>query len=145
MIERVQRKFARWLYKRRYGYYPFLYPSLFVYGMVGLETLRYRRRLLLVVHYLNILHQKVDSPVLLDKLGLLVPSRIPRDALGAVAPRRRPRLLQRPSTRTQHAAQAPTIRALRLIGDILTQYDDLDLFADRLDFICRKSYELLCI
>ncbi|CAK1596412.1 unnamed protein product [Parnassius mnemosyne] len=30
MIEKIQRKFARWIYKKQYGYYPYLYPSLFV-------------------------------------------------------------------------------------------------------------------
>ena len=46
MVEILQRKFARWLYKKRCGYYPYLYPSLFVSGMVDMETLKFRRNVL---------------------------------------------------------------------------------------------------
>ncbi|XP_048004850.1 uncharacterized protein LOC125240797 [Leguminivora glycinivorella] len=49
MMEKIQKKFARYLYKRLYGRYPFLYPSLFVAGMVGLETLELRRKMLLAI------------------------------------------------------------------------------------------------
>lgn len=142
-VERVQRKFARYLYKRQYGYYPYLYPSLFVYGMVGLETLCLRRKLHLLIHYLRILHNKVDSPVLLESLDILVPSRIPQNNHGIVAPRRRPRLLHKPATRTQYAAHAPTIRALHLISDLLTHCEDLDLFADKISVFCKNGYKFI--
>lgn len=132
MIEKIQRKFTRWLYKRCFGYYPYLYPSLFVSGMVEIETLALRRKILLIKHYLSVLHSRIDSPQVLEKVGLLVPARIQRDASGIVAPRRRPRLLQRHLTRTVHASQAPSVRGLRLVGDMLTQYDELDLFTDSL-------------
>lgn len=35
----VQRKFARFISKSAYGYYPFLYPWMFVSDIVGLDTL----------------------------------------------------------------------------------------------------------
>ncbi|KAF9406691.1 hypothetical protein HW555_013023 [Spodoptera exigua] len=76
MLERVQRKFARWLYKKRYGYYPYLYPSSFVAGMVDLETLKFRRVVQTILHYLSIVHHKVDNPIVLGMVRLLVPKRL---------------------------------------------------------------------
>lgn len=138
-IERVQRKFARWLYKREYGYYPYLYPSLFVSGMVGLDTLELRRVMKLFIHYLAIIRNKIDSPTILSKVELLAPKRLCWDTEGTVAPRRLPRLLRRPTTRTSYAAHAPTTRALRLIGDMLVQHFEIDLFADCFGQLCNKA------
>ncbi|CAG4958615.1 unnamed protein product [Colias eurytheme] len=67
LLERVQRKFARYLYLKLYGYYPYMYPSLFVIGMVGLNTLELRRKLALLIHYYLLLNNRVDNPVALDK------------------------------------------------------------------------------
>lgn len=75
MLERVQKKFGRYLYKRLYGYYPFLYPSLFVGGMVGLYTLELRRKCALVIHYFLILQGKIDNPSALAQCSLYVPDR----------------------------------------------------------------------
>ncbi|XP_026329442.1 sodium-independent sulfate anion transporter-like [Hyposmocoma kahamanoa] len=96
---RPKRKYARWLYRRQYGYYPYLYPSYFVAGMVGLDTLSRRRKMLLLAHYIAAFHHKVDNNIM-SKVDLLVPVRVPWGDEGAVAPRRRPRLLHKPVTRT---------------------------------------------
>ncbi|CAG9789410.1 unnamed protein product [Diatraea saccharalis] len=40
------------------------------------------------------------------------------------------RLLPRPLTRTVYASQAPTVRAMRLIGDMLAHHEESDLFVD---------------
>lgn len=138
LIERIQRKFARWLYKKSRGYYPYLYPSLFVLGMVTLETLKLRRVMAAIVHYLSIVHHALDAQEVVERMGLLVPRYLPCDQAGTVAPRRRPRLLHRPATRTKRAALAPTNRALRLIGDILARHDDIDLFADSFSSLRHK-------
>lgn len=144
LAEKVQRKFARWLYRKSYGYYPYLYPSLFVSGMVGLDTLRMRRKLLLLVHYLSVVHHRVDSPAVLERIGLVVPTRVPQDLdCVAVAPRRRPSLLQRVSARTCHARHAPTARALSLLRQMLTQHEEADLFADRFNKLCRIAKQFV--
>jgi hypothetical protein len=143
MIERIQRKFSRWLYAKRYGHYPYLYPSLFVSGMVDLETLALRREMNRIVLYLSIIHNKIDSPAVIERINLAIPTRLPSDSSGMIAPRRRPRLLERPVTRTKSAAHAPTTRALIILGDILAQNADLDLFADGLSYLCNKIYVYL--
>jgi hypothetical protein len=143
MIEKVQRKFARWLYKKAYGYYPYLYPSMFVSGMVGLDTLALRRKLLLLVHYLSVVHHRIDSAEVLERIGLVVPTRIPMDADGAVAPRRRPGLLQRPSARTRYARHAPTARAQTWLHLMLTRHEHADMFADRFTQLCNIAKQFL--
>lgn len=130
MIERIQRKFARWLYKKCHGYYPYLYPSQFVLGMVEIETLKARRVMATISHYLSILRGRLDCQEIVERVGLLVPRCLQCDETGMVAPRRKPRLIKTPATRTQRASFAPTNNALRLIGDIMIRHDDLDLFAD---------------
>ncbi|KAH9633748.1 hypothetical protein HF086_011047 [Spodoptera exigua] len=139
MLERVQRKFARWLYKKRYGYYPYLYPSSFVAGMVDLETLKFRRVVQTIVHYLSIVHHKVDNPIVLGMVRLLVPKRLAWNEQGTVAPRRRPRLLWWPQTRTNYALHAPTVRALGLIEDMIARDNDIDIFADHFKMLCAKT------
>ncbi|XP_047990755.1 uncharacterized protein LOC125229860 [Leguminivora glycinivorella] len=110
MIEKIQRKFARFLYKRKFGFYPYLYPSLFVSGMVGLDTLELRRKMLLLGHFYKLLCNQVSNPTALARIGLSVPP--PRrlgveGEGGAVVSRRRRRLFACPSTRTRWAANAP--------------------------------------
>ncbi|CAG9134629.1 unnamed protein product [Plutella xylostella] len=85
MMERLQRKFARYLFRRVYGYYPFLYPSLFVIGMVGMETLEVRRAVHTVVHYLRLLRGGVDNPAALSGVGLWAPTRGGRPRRAACA------------------------------------------------------------
>ncbi|KAL0879383.1 hypothetical protein ABMA27_003144 [Loxostege sticticalis] len=126
MIEKIQRKFARWLYKKKYGYYPYLYPSLYVSGMVGLDTLKLRRAMQLITYYLAIIRNRIESSTILGRVGLLAPGRLGWDMGGTVAPRRRPRLLWRPPARTRCGAHAPTTRAT-------------DLFPDSFGQLCNKS------
>lgn len=132
MVEKVQKKFARYMYKRIYGYYPFLYPSLFVTGMVGMNTLKLRRKLLLLIHYFQLLRNAVDNPTTLSRLSIAVPK--PRNDIGEgpVAPRRRPLFFHLPSTSTRHARNCPTRRALELLNKLLLKRPQVDLFANTL-------------
>lgn len=143
MIEKIQRKFARWIYKKQYGYYPYLYPSLFVSGMVDMETLKFRRAMSEVIQYLSIIHNRIDSPQILERVRIMVPVNVSANSQGQVAPRRRPRLLEPPRARTERARQAPTNRALRAIGNILAQHNELDLFADGLAHLCNEFQIIL--
>lgn len=126
LLERVQRKFARYLYKKQYGYYPFLYPSLFVAGMVGLETLHFRRKFHLAVHYSLLLRGQIDNPVALEGIRLFVPEQYRR------AGRRRRPLFAEPAAaglRTCRASNAPGVRASALLNELELR-QDADVFAD---------------
>lgn len=121
MLERVQNKFTRYLYLRLYGVYPFyplMYPTLFVLGMVGYNDLKVRRDVALVTYVFKIMIGKVHNADLLSRVGMCVPNRY-------VWRRRRPRLLAVPAARTRLLAEAPLTRALRILNVIA---DDVDLF-----------------
>ncbi|CAH2109000.1 unnamed protein product [Euphydryas editha] len=126
MLERIQNKFIRFLYFRLYGVYPFyplMYPTLFVLGMVGYNELRVRRELALVLYLFRLIRGKVHHADILCLLCLCVPDRY-------VWRRRRPHLLAVPRGRTKLLNEAPLMRALRT----------LNLVAEEMDiFICTLS------
>lgn len=127
MVEKVQRKFARCLYKRQYGYYPFLYPSIFVSGMVGLDTLQFRRSFMQIMHYYLLLTNKVDNPGVRESIHFYVPDQYMR-GVG----RRQHRLLSRPPEwRSPHADNSPTSRAITLINCFVKTYPEVDIFIDK--------------
>lgn len=131
MVERVQRKYAREIYRRMYGYYPYLYPSLFVSGMVGLDTLNFRRKLLLMMHYYSVLNNEIDNPAALGMMSLAVPCRHNRGLGYTATPRRRdPTFSLSSAIRTKHASNAPTARALAMLNELVTELPDVDIFAD---------------
>ncbi|KAL0822821.1 hypothetical protein ABMA28_004820 [Loxostege sticticalis] len=129
MIERVQRRFARYLYKKMYGYYPFLFPSLFVYGMVGLDTLELRRKCSLMVHYYLLANNQIDNPSALSRLCLSAPDQYRR--------LRARRLLAAPPARTLTARYAPTPHAIHLLNALVAREPDVDIF-----FMCILKYDL---
>lgn len=124
MIEKVQKKFGRYLYSKLFGYYPYLYPSLFVAGMVGINTLELRRKCAVMIHYYLLLNNKVDNPCTLARCSLLTPERARRAHLR--------RLLAAPPARTHTARYAPTARAVNLLNALIVQDPDIDLFYIRL-------------
>lgn len=132
LIEKTQRKFARYLYKRKYGYYPLLFPSLFVSGMVGLDTLELRRKIQAVVQYAFLLRGKVDNPGTLSSVGLFVPDKYLRTG------RRRHHLFALPVHRTCRAGNAPTRRALSLINCLVSEVQDADIFYDSISQLTNK-------
>ncbi|KAJ2944969.1 hypothetical protein O0L34_g1866 [Tuta absoluta] len=124
LIERVQRKFNRYLYKRMYGYYPWLFPSLFVNGMVGLDTLELRRKMHLFLHYVSLLRGRVNNPEVLSAIRWFVPDSYVRTG------RRRHELLAGPASRTRSSKNAPTQRATALINDLIAKIQDADICFD---------------
>lgn len=130
MIEKVQRKFARYLYKRLYGYYPFLFPSLFVSGMVGIDSLKLRRKVRLLVHYCRLLRHKVDNPSVLERLALFVPNRYV--SMVNRRGRRARDLFAVPQARTLQGYNAPTTRAIISLNDFLALDRNADVFADNM-------------
>ncbi|KAG7294961.1 hypothetical protein JYU34_022622 [Plutella xylostella] len=135
MMERLQRKFARYIFRRVYGYYPFLYPSLFVIGMVGMETLEVRRAVHTVVHYLRLLRGGVDNPAALSGVGLWAPARGGRPRRAACA--RPPALAPVVEVTTIRGQNAPTVRAIRHINNFLERCQDADIHHTTLPSLIR--------
>lgn len=119
MLERVQNKFTRHLYWKLYGvypYYPLMYPTLFVLGMVGYNQLGVRRKFALVAYLVRLLRGLEHNPGVLRHLSLSVPDRY-------VWRRRRPPILAVPTARTNLLAKAPLTRAIRTINKLHNQID----------------------
>ncbi|XP_041970677.1 uncharacterized protein LOC121727067 [Aricia agestis] len=119
MVEQIQNKFARFLYLRLYGVYPFYplsYPTLFVLGMVGYTQLRVRRELALVLFVVRIMRGLLYNPDILARVNLNVPDKY-------VWRRRRPALLEEPRARTNLLQKAPLTRALRCINEVASETD----------------------
>ena len=119
MLERVQNKFTRHLYKKLYGVYPFyplMYPTLFVLGMLGYNQLGVRREFALVSYMVKLLRGIEHNPGVLQQLHLYVPDRY-------VWRRRPPPLLFVLLARTNLLAKTPLTRTIRTINHIHVEID----------------------
>ncbi|CAG9135522.1 unnamed protein product [Plutella xylostella] len=137
MLERIQNKFIRYIYLRQYGVYPFyplMYPTLFVLGMVGYNELRVRRELALMTYLFRLLNGRTSNSAILGRISLNVPDRY-------VERRRRPRLLAEPAARTNLLREAPLTRALRALNIVA---EGLDLFHCSLVEFNRNCSYVLC-
>lgn len=121
MLERIQNKFTRHLYYKLYGVYPLyplMYPTLFVLGMVGYNTLRVRREFSLAAYVVKLLRGVAHNPGVLRHLQLYVPDRY-------VWRRHRPPLLAVPAARTNLLARTPLTRAIRVVNEVHGRVDVL--------------------
>lgn len=137
MLERIQNKFTRFLYFRLYGVYPFyplMYPTLFVLGMVGYNELRVRREFALVLYLFRLIRGEIHHADILSSLCFCVPDRY-------VWRRRRPHLLAVPRGRTNLLNEAPLTRALRTLNLIA---EETDIFTCTLSEFTRIALYVIC-
>lgn len=125
MLEKVQKAFLRSLYKKKYGYYPFMYPTLFLCGMLGFNMLKVRRDCEQLVTVCRIIRGEYDCPALTQAACRL-------NAPGQYLRARRHDLLSVPVVRTVARKHSPIIRALTSLNAMVTSAPDCDLFADGL-------------
>lgn len=119
MLERIQNKFTRFLYLRLYGiypYYPLMYPTLFVLGMVGYNKLEVRRSVALAYYMMRVFRGVLSNSAVLGVMGVCVPD-------GYVARRRRPRLFAVPRARTNLLAKSPMVRTLHALNRVAETID----------------------
>jgi ribonucleases P/MRP protein subunit RPP40 len=93
MLEKVQKAFLRCYYKRLHGYYPFMYPTMFLLGMLEMNSLEVRRARIDLSTAMSVLRGGMDSPECLDQLSrLFVPDKYyvfePIVGIGYLRPRR---------------------------------------------------------
>lgn len=121
MLERIQNKFTRFLYLKLFGVYPFfplMYPTLFVLGMVGYNKLQVRREVALTTYLFKVFRGKLYNPQILMLCALRVPQ---KNGLRM----RQGQLLAIPNGRTQLLSQSPLVCALRRLNQA---HDKVDLF-----------------
>ncbi|KAJ2947509.1 hypothetical protein O0L34_g17298 [Tuta absoluta] len=142
ILEQVQKKFLRNLFRKVFNYYPYLYPSLYVQGHLGYQTLEVRRSLALSKFTLGIIRNKIDCTALVEVLlQISVPNTHTTSRL-----RDRPRcVVARAAGRTAHRRHSPVERARALLGSVLAAAPQCDLFASGIACVmreCKRMYEM---
>ncbi|XP_077296899.1 uncharacterized protein LOC143918743 [Arctopsyche grandis] len=120
IIEKVQKAILRFLYKKEYGYYPYLYPTPFLLGMLGYNSLELRRNFSLIRFVLQLLRGNTSCPLLLEQLGLYVPNNYVRG--------RYHHLMVVPPAHTIRFRMAPIPRAIRFLNEIVAAVPECDIF-----------------
>lgn len=133
MLEKVQKRFLRFLYKKFFGYYPFLYPTAYLQGTLGFNSLATRRLSDQLTTVLRILRGRLDCPYLLgETCRLYAPdgrTRFRADRL---------RLFSAPLARTVARRNSPLCRALHALNKLGAERVSCDLFADIWPVVVRE-------
>ncbi|KAI5633524.1 reverse transcriptase (RNA-dependent DNA polymerase) domain-containing protein [Phthorimaea operculella] len=126
LLERIQKQFLRALYKKLFTRYPFMYPTNFLMGQLGYQSLEVRRAVALVKFVLNVIRHKIDS---IDLVEVFTRLSVPNmRAMTSLRPRYRA-LLAQERARTVARRQAPAARARTVIDAVLEAAPHCDLFA----------------
>ncbi|KAJ2939092.1 hypothetical protein O0L34_g10280 [Tuta absoluta] len=124
MLEQVQKRFLRSLYKKVFSWYPYMYPTLFIQGQLGYQSLEVRRSLALARFFLGVLKNKIDSSAL---LGLFLKLSVPDvHQLARLRPRARGPLAA-PPTRTVNHEHSPVASVISLLNSVLVSNPQHDL------------------
>lgn len=136
MLERIQNKFTRYLYWKTYGVYPFyplMYPTLFVLGMVGYNKLEIRRDMALALYVVRVFRGMVSNSTILEMMRLCVPDEF-------VGRRRRPPLFAVPRGRTNLLGKAPLTRTMCTLNLLAVS---IDIFhCPKSEFVRATMYSL---
>ena len=125
MLEKIKNKFIRFLYFKMYGYYPYLFPTNFILGMVGFNSLLVRRELLLDMHFIKLLKNHIDNPAVLVLISFYVP--------GSFVRVRSHFLFYVPRARTNILRRSPRLHALASLNSVLGVVTDFDFFVCSID------------
>ncbi|KAJ2937427.1 hypothetical protein O0L34_g18615 [Tuta absoluta] len=126
LLERIQKQFLRALYKKLFTRYPFMYPTSFLMGQLGYQSLEVRRAVALAKFVVNLIRHKIDSMDLLEVFTRLSVPNI--QFINSLRPRYRA-LLAQEQARTVARRQAPAARARTVIDAVLEAAPHCDLFA----------------
>jgi hypothetical protein len=127
-LEQIQKRFLRRLYYLEYGIYPYLFPSLFVMGCLGYNTLERRRKDYVCRHFFKLLRGIIHNPEILSRINLYVPENYTRS--------RSHHLFYIPKGKTNLLADLPTTRAVRYFNDLAPSVDMFDIsYAEFVKFI----------
>lgn len=127
MLEKVQKAFLRNLYRKLYGYYPYLYPTAFLQGQLGFNSLKTRRAFDQFKTCAKILRNDIDSIDLHDRLlNFFVPDNYIRHRAS-----HRHKLFYTDRCRTVARKNNPICRAMIGFNAFLDLNRDCDIFCDK--------------
>lgn len=122
MLEQVQKKFLRYLFKKIFYYYPYLYPTCFLQGHLGYESLELRRNMASLRFIINLLRNDIDSVSLVEKI---LKFRVPDDYCNR---RRGVPLLAIEPSRTELHRHSTIPRTTALLNSMLAASPQCDVF-----------------
>lgn len=134
-IERIQKRFLRYLYFKDFQYYDLETPYRELVLGYELTTLEVRREASLILFIRDLLMSKIESPFLLSQIGLHAPVRHGRNQ----------NLFNIAHCRTAHFNLTPLNRALRLYNQIIEIDSTIDLFFDKRNTFADKITRALDI
>lgn len=114
-IERVHKKFLRFLFLRLYGTYPYLYPSKFILGMTNYHSLETRRCFALLKYFFQLINGLVSNGEILARINLFVPESHSRA--------RHHNILYCRLSRTNLYPNSPVGRAIRYLNILDKNFD----------------------
>ena len=124
MLERVQGKFLRFLFRLEFGYFPYLFHTSFLREVLSFESLASRRIILTSRYFFGVLRGFIDNPYILSQFLLWAP-------VYGVGLRNR-RLFLPIWARTSAFRDSSVPRAVRMFN----------VLGERLDLFTIRSYEL---
>lgn len=128
-LERVQKKFLRFLYYKSFNIYTYLVPYSELLEMFGFESLSRRRGLQELLFLYKLVHGMVYDPISLASICFRVPIFHSRSKL----------LFSLPYSRTLAHAGSPLFRMMRLYNVIATEVSEPDIF-----FVNLKVFKSQC-
>lgn len=140
VLEKIQKAFLRFLYKKMYGYYPFLYPTKFLLGTLGFNSLEVRRNFALLTCACRTLRGDSDCLDLVMQLVRLFVPPLSQSRFN-FRPRTRP-LLAVPEARTVSHRHSPLLRALQYLNALLAAAPDCDIFASSWSIVSEECMRL---
>lgn len=128
LLERIQKRFLRFLYYKDFGYYDLGISYRELTLGYELTSLVVRREVTLILFIRDLLTSKIESPFLLCQVGLFAPIRSNRDRS----------LFKIAKCRTTHFKMAPINRALNTYNEIIKIDATIDIFFDRRNVFAQK-------
>jgi hypothetical protein len=125
MVEKVQKAFLRFLYKKLYGYYPYMYPTKFLLGILGFNSLEVRRNCERITTVCKVLHNKINCMELHNLVNSII---VPPNKS-----RRRTYLQLSDGTGVRATAArrlSPLCDALNSLNGLLRTDPQVDIFVD---------------
>jgi hypothetical protein len=118
MVEKVHKAFLRNVFKKGYEYYPFMFLTRLIFGMLGYNSLLLRRNLTLLRIVFQLMKGAISCPTFLDRIGLNMPINFLRGRHHVAVP----------ASRTNLYRTAPFPRAIRYINGIILEVLKCDVF-----------------
>ena len=130
MIEKVQKKFVRYLFFKKFNFYTYLVPYIQSLDIFDICKLSVRRKVASLIYLYKLLKGVIDDSSILSKISFYEPAFNSRSSA----------LFKVPRYRTVHRASSPLYRMMTLFNSVSSE---LDIFNINSTAFRVKCYQLL--